>query len=212
MFFLLPWPVMWNTQRKALLKAQSQKFVFTTQLYTPSIMVFSINVWSAAMWKFQLGVFLQDVFSSSINVRYFTSNELATHSIPSQRAEFKWPQTSNELPGTKSAQNGDRSHVPLTIVSCENVEGGEKHYKSHMLGVMEFWPQEFCSEFQFCNLTVNYDVWFGFCVSSFKVCFWAPSMGTGEWKESDAETAVYLQNWVPALVHVAGLPEQHGAT
>lgn len=26
-------------------------------------------------------------------------------------------------------------------------------------------------------------------------------MDTGEWKESDAETAVYLQKWVSALVH-----------
>lgn len=79
------------------------------------------------MWKFELGVFLQDILSSSINVRYFTSNELATHSTPSQRAEFNRPRTSNEQPGAKLAQSGDRSHVPLTFVSCENVEGGEKH-------------------------------------------------------------------------------------
>lgn len=79
------------------------------------------------MWKFEFDVFLQDIFSSSINVRYSTSNELGTHSTPSQRAESNRPQKSNELPGTKSAQNGDRSHVPLTIVSCENMEGGEKH-------------------------------------------------------------------------------------
>lgn len=37
-------------------------------------------------------------------------------------------------------------------------------------------------------------------------------MGTGEWKKSDAETAVYLQKWVSALVHVAELPEEHNAT
>lgn len=33
----------------------------------------------------------------------------------------------------------------------------------------------------------------------------------GYWKESDAETAVYLQKWVSALVQVAGLPEENNA-
>lgn len=37
-------------------------------------------------------------------------------------------------------------------------------------------------------------------------------MDAGEWKESDAETAVYIQKWVSALVHVAGLPEENNAT
>lgn len=47
-----------------------------------------------------------------------------------------------------------------------------------MSGVVEFWPQEFWSEFKFCNLRSNYDaVWFDFRVSSFKVCFLSSQYG-----------------------------------
>lgn len=51
----------------------------------------------------------------------------------------------------------------------------------NMSGVMEFWPQEFWSEFQFCNLRSNYDaVWFGFCVSSFEFPVWILESGKNQ--------------------------------